>query len=164
MRFLADMGVSIGVVEWLRKNGHDARHLREEGLHWMPNGEIFTKAIREDRIIITFDLDFGEIVALSKGKRTSVIIFRLHNTRTPHLLHRLSAPGRHRCGVRGPEPPNSGDAHQCGPAVESVASGAAAWPDQAFRPGSKYGGHAQSRLSRNPGREDLSSLVAANEG
>jgi len=26
----------------------------------MPNGEIFEKAIREDRIIITFDLDFGE--------------------------------------------------------------------------------------------------------
>jgi len=90
MRFLADMGVSTRVVEWLRNNGHDAKHLREEGLHRMPNGEIFTKAIHEDRIIITFDLDFGEIVALSKGKRASVILFRLHNTRTPHLLRRLS--------------------------------------------------------------------------
>jgi len=91
MRFLADMGVSIRVVEWLRNNGHDAKHLREEGLHRMPNGEIFTKAIHENRIIITFDLDFGEIVALSKGKKASVVIFRLHNTRTSHLLCRLSA-------------------------------------------------------------------------
>jgi predicted nuclease of predicted toxin-antitoxin system len=91
MRFLADMGVSIRVVEWLRNNGHDAKHLREEGLHRMPNGEIFTKAIHENRIIITFDLDFGEIVALSKGKKASVVIFRLHNTRTSHLLRRLSA-------------------------------------------------------------------------
>ena len=91
MRFLADMGVSTRVVEWLRNNGHDAKHLREEGLHRMPNGEIFTKAIHEDRIIITFDLDFGEIIALAKGKSTSVILFRLHNTRTPHLLDRLSA-------------------------------------------------------------------------
>ena len=90
MRFLADMGVSIRVVEWLRNNGHDAKHLREEGLHRMPNGEIFKKAIHENRIIITFDLDFGEIVALSKGKKTSVILFRLHNTRTSHLLNRLS--------------------------------------------------------------------------
>ena len=90
MRFLADMGVSIRVVEWLRNNGHDANHLREEGLHRMPNGEIFTKAIHENRIIITFDLDFGEIVALSKGKKTSVILFRLHNTRTSHLILRLS--------------------------------------------------------------------------
>src|SRR4030067_1520296 len=90
MRFLADMGVSIRVVEWRRNNGHDAKHLREEGLHRMPNGEIFTKAIHENRIIITFDLDFGEIVALSKGEKTSVILFRLHNTRTSHLLDRLS--------------------------------------------------------------------------
>ena len=91
MRFLADMGVSSGVVEWLRNHGHDAKHLREEGLHRMPNGEIFAKAIHEDRIIITFDLDFGEIVALAKGKTASVILFRLHNTRTSHLLDRLSA-------------------------------------------------------------------------
>ncbi len=91
MRFLADMGVSTGVVEWLRKQGHDAKHLREEGLHRMPNGEIFAKAIHENRIIITFDLDFGEIVALAKGKTASVILFRLHNTRTSHLLDRLSA-------------------------------------------------------------------------
>ena len=69
MRFLADMGVSSGVVEWLRNHGHDAKHLREEGLHRMPNGEIFAKAIHENRIIITFDLDFGEIVALAKGPK-----------------------------------------------------------------------------------------------
>lgn len=91
MRFLADMGVSTGVVEWLRNQGHDAKHLRDEGLHRMPNGEILTKAIHENRIIITFDLDFGEIVALAKGKRASIILFRLHNTRTSHLLDRLSA-------------------------------------------------------------------------
>ncbi len=33
MRFLADMGVSIKVVQWLLQNGHDAKHLRDEGLH-----------------------------------------------------------------------------------------------------------------------------------
>jgi len=41
-------------------------------------------------IIITFDLDFGEIIVLSKGKKTSVILFRLHNARTSHLVSRLS--------------------------------------------------------------------------
>ena len=91
MRFLADIGVSSGVVEWLRNHDHDAKHLREEGLHRMPYGEIFAKAIQKSRIIITFDLDFGEIVALAKGKTASVILFRLHNTRTSHLLRRLSA-------------------------------------------------------------------------
>ena len=41
MRFLADMGVSQRVVEWLRVGGHDVIHLRDEGLQTLPNGEIF---------------------------------------------------------------------------------------------------------------------------
>jgi Domain of unknown function (DUF5615) len=37
MRFPADMGVPIRVVEWLRDQGHDARHLREEELLALQN-------------------------------------------------------------------------------------------------------------------------------
>lgn len=91
MRFLADMGVAMRIVEWLRLHGHDANHLRAEGLHRMPDGEIFAKALSEDRVILTFDLDFGEIAALSKGRKTSVVLFRLHNTRTSHVINRLAA-------------------------------------------------------------------------
>jgi len=68
MRFLADMGVDARVVQWLKERGHDALHLRDEGLHRLPNGEIFNKAAREHRVLLTFDLDFGEIVALTKGR------------------------------------------------------------------------------------------------
>ncbi len=56
----------------------------------MPNGEIFAKAIHENRIIKTFDHDFGEVVALSKGKKASVVLFRLPNTRISHVIRRLS--------------------------------------------------------------------------
>jgi predicted nuclease of predicted toxin-antitoxin system len=89
MRFLADMGVSMRVVEWLRSSGHDAIHLHDEGLQKLPNGEIFQKAIREKRIVLTFDLDFGEIVAGSGGGSVSVILFRLRNTRADFLVQRL---------------------------------------------------------------------------
>lgn len=89
MQFLADMGVALRIVEWLRSEGHDASHLREEGLHRLPNGAIFEKAAAERRILLTFDLDFGEIIALSGGRSVSVILFRLHNTRTPHVIDRL---------------------------------------------------------------------------
>lgn len=91
MRFLADMGVALRIVEWLRSQGHDVTHLREEGLHRLPNGQIFAKAIAEGRALLTFDLDFGEIAALARGRRASVILFRLHNTRTPHVIDRLAA-------------------------------------------------------------------------
>jgi predicted nuclease of predicted toxin-antitoxin system len=89
MRFLADMGVSQQVVEWLRTKGHDAVHLRNEGLQRLPNGEIFQKASREQRIVLTFDLDFGEILAASGGQIVSVILFRLRNTRTDFVIQRL---------------------------------------------------------------------------
>ena len=89
MRFLADMGVGQRVVEWLRTEGHAVVHLREEGLQRLPNGEIFKKAIAEGRIVLTFDLDFGEIVAFAGGRRASVILFRLHNTCTPYVIDRL---------------------------------------------------------------------------
>ena len=90
MKFLADMGISMRVVEWLRSNQHDVIHLREENLHTLPDQEIFEKAIIENRIILTFDLDFGEIVALSKKRPVSVILFRLRNTTTPFVLKRLA--------------------------------------------------------------------------
>ena len=91
MRFLADMGVDVRIVQWLRQHAHDAKHLRDEGLQRLPNGEIFAKAVAEDRVILTFDLDFGEISALAGGRKTSVVLFRLHNTRTPHVISRLAA-------------------------------------------------------------------------
>lgn len=89
MRFLADMGVSIRVVEWLRAEGHDAAHLREEGLQRLPNGDIFVKADAEGRILLTFDLDFGEILALSGDHRVSVVLFRLRDARGIRQVERL---------------------------------------------------------------------------
>lgn len=89
MRFLADMGVAMRIVEWLRTQGHDVRHLREEGLQRMPDTDIFFKAATESRILLTFDLDFGEILALSGERKVSVVLFRLHNSRTSHVIERL---------------------------------------------------------------------------
>jgi len=89
MRFLADMGVSMRVVDWLRSKGHDVLHLRDEGLQRLPNGKILRKAKREDRVVVTFDLDFGEIVAASEGQIVSVVLFRLRNARSTHVISRL---------------------------------------------------------------------------
>lgn len=90
MRFLADMGISLRVVDWLRSAGHDVTHLRDEGLQKLPNGDIFQKAVQEQRIFLTFDLDFGEIVASCRGQIVSVILFRLRNTTSDFVVRRLA--------------------------------------------------------------------------
>jgi len=51
MKFLADMGVSQRVAEFLRADGHDIIHLRELGMQKLPNGDIFLKAFVEGRIV-----------------------------------------------------------------------------------------------------------------
>ena len=91
MRFLADMGIAPQIVEFLKSLGHDATHLREQSLHRLPDHEIFQKAQDERRVLLTFDLDFGEIAALAGTRTVSVIVFRLANTRTENVLKRLEA-------------------------------------------------------------------------
>jgi predicted nuclease of predicted toxin-antitoxin system len=77
------------VVASLRESGHDVVHLRDRGLQRLPNGEIFRLAAAERRIVLTFDLDFGEIAAQSGGAWASVVLFRLSDARSLHVIARL---------------------------------------------------------------------------
>jgi predicted nuclease of predicted toxin-antitoxin system len=85
MRFLCDMGVSRKVSDWRRSQGHESCHLGDERLARLPNGGIFSKAIAENRVVLTFDLDFGEIAARADDRVASVVVFRLQNTRADQV-------------------------------------------------------------------------------
>ena len=45
MRFLADMGLARSTVTFLRARGHDAAHLRDEGLQRLTDDKIVEKAL-----------------------------------------------------------------------------------------------------------------------
>jgi predicted nuclease of predicted toxin-antitoxin system len=81
MKFLADMGLARSTVVFLRAQGHDAVHLRDEGLQRLDDEEIVRKGLAEGRVILTHDLDFGRIVALSQASVPTVITFRLEDMR-----------------------------------------------------------------------------------
>lgn len=89
MKFLADMGISPRVVEELRQQGYDAVHLLDENLHRMTDGDILEKSRRENRVLLTHDLDFGELLAASGGNLPSVIIFRLKDMRAININRHL---------------------------------------------------------------------------
>ena len=66
-----------------------ARHLRrddERDLQRLTDDEVVEIAIGEERIILTHDLDFSRIVALSAAERPSVISFRLNNMRGQNVI------------------------------------------------------------------------------
>ena len=75
MRFLVDNPVSPLVAEMLRKAGHDAVHVRDYALQSAADIIIFERASKENRIIISADTDFGFLVARSKKRKPSVVIF-----------------------------------------------------------------------------------------
>ena len=79
MKFLADMGISPRTVARLREKGHDAVHLVELSLEKLEDQDILIKAEAEKRIVLTVDLDFGYLLAISRAKLPSVILFRLGN-------------------------------------------------------------------------------------
>lgn len=87
MKFLADMGISPVTIDFLHDLGYDAVHLHALDLDRLPDPAILEKARREDCIVLTHDLDFGELAAASGTRFPSVIVFRLRNMR-PERVNR----------------------------------------------------------------------------
>jgi predicted nuclease of predicted toxin-antitoxin system len=73
------MGVSQSTTAALRRRGHDVVHLSEAGLHRLPDPDILEMARLESRVILTFDLDFSDLLATGFHELPSVIVFRLHD-------------------------------------------------------------------------------------
>jgi predicted nuclease of predicted toxin-antitoxin system len=89
LNFLIDMPLATRVAVELRADGHDAVHLSEQGLSRLADEEIFAKAMSEGRIIVTADLDFGEILARTGSTSVSVIVLRLVNLEADRVVNLL---------------------------------------------------------------------------
>ena len=90
MRFLADAGISPKTVEFLTQLGHEAIHVRTLGLQRAADVVLVERARADGSVLITFDLDFGDILALGVLDKPSVIIFRLTDERADAVNQRLT--------------------------------------------------------------------------
>jgi predicted nuclease of predicted toxin-antitoxin system len=85
MRFLVDNAISPIVAKGLQNVGHDAIHVRENGLQAAEDWVLFERAEKEKRIIISADTDFAFLLASRKTNSPSVILFRKRAERNPLL-------------------------------------------------------------------------------
>jgi predicted nuclease of predicted toxin-antitoxin system len=76
MRFLLDENVSYRVCAHLKEAGHDAVHVSEIGLTSTSDHLILERARDEDRVLISGDHDFVQLLFASGDTRPSVILIR----------------------------------------------------------------------------------------
>jgi|SRR5579864_1055185 len=76
MRFLADENVSRLVIERLRSAGFDVRSVAETK-PGMPDHDVLAVADSDDRVLITEDRDFGELVVRQRFGIRGMILLQL---------------------------------------------------------------------------------------
>jgi predicted nuclease of predicted toxin-antitoxin system len=89
LRLLVDNALSPAVARKLAGVGHDVLHVRDLGMQAATDEEIFDLAVREGRVIVSADTDFGTILALRRTAESSVVLFRRSSGRRPDAQAKL---------------------------------------------------------------------------
>lgn len=90
MKILADENIAKDIVAWLRTSGHDVMFAAETqpgalDLDWAK------RAAQEQRLVITSDKDFGELVYRDAVASHGVVLLRLDDLTVPQILSRLQS-------------------------------------------------------------------------
>lgn len=90
MRFLVDENFPAAAVEILQLDGHDVCWIRTVS-PGISDREVLGRAVREQRILLTFDKDFGELVfRLGQPNLSGIILFRVLKPSPEELAQMIS--------------------------------------------------------------------------
>ncbi len=90
MNILADENVDASIVLFLRQQSHDVLWMAQEA-PGTPDAEILLCASRENRIILTFDRDFGELVFHYGRPAKGIILLRLQSDAPSTILSQFQS-------------------------------------------------------------------------
>jgi predicted nuclease of predicted toxin-antitoxin system len=76
MRVLLDMPVSLSLLSVLQAHGHEGIHANQIGLDRAADHKVLAVARHENRVVITADLDFPRLLALSSAEGPGLSLFR----------------------------------------------------------------------------------------
>lgn len=78
MRFLADVNIEKRVVLFLRSAGYDVLWIPEYDCR-MADDALLLLAVQEQRILITNDKDFGNLIYFQKKTAVGIVLFRIED-------------------------------------------------------------------------------------
>ncbi|MGB3798591.1 MAG: DUF5615 family PIN-like protein [Lewinella sp.] len=76
MLFLADGNIPVPSHRYLQERGVDITHITDSGYASIKDEDVIRVSVKERRIIVTFDSDFGELIFKSGYKPIGVVFFR----------------------------------------------------------------------------------------
>ena len=88
MKFFADENVARLIVEWLRQRGHDVLYAADadpgqDDAFWLHQAE------QSERLIMTADKDFGDLIFRARLNSHGVVLIRMHRLSLRERLARL---------------------------------------------------------------------------
>ncbi len=85
MRFLANENVPLDAVSALRETGHDIVWVRTDA-PGSSDEDILARAVSEERVLVTFDKDFGELAFHSHlPSKCGIILFRVPESSSAYI-------------------------------------------------------------------------------
>jgi predicted nuclease of predicted toxin-antitoxin system len=90
MRWLADECVAASLVGFLRADGHDVLYVAE-AISGLSDAEVIALALREQRLLLTEDKDFGDLVFRREYSVPGVVLMRVGPENPSLKVIRLSA-------------------------------------------------------------------------
>ena len=89
VKLLADENTHGLIVEWLRGAGHDVAWVAES-MRGRPDEQVLQAAFDDDRLLLTSDADFGNLVFHGHAKARGVVLFRLEKMPIADRIARIA--------------------------------------------------------------------------
>ena len=90
LRVLVDESTGRSVTEWLRSAGHDVVCVTES-LPEAGDSDILNLAVRDQRLIITNDKDFGELVFRGGSAHAGILLLRLDDESSANRVRMVAS-------------------------------------------------------------------------
>lgn len=90
-RFKLDENLPRDAGVLLRKAGHDVDNVLDEQLGGKPDSRVFDASQAEDRILVSFDLDFSDIRVYPPASHKGIWVLRPHTQSIDNTLALLRA-------------------------------------------------------------------------
>lgn len=90
MKLLLDENVAFSTTTLCRDLGYNIKHVKEDALEGRDDKTLLALAVAENRVLLSFDKDFGNLLSFPLSSHFGVIVIEMRDQRPQAVNRRLS--------------------------------------------------------------------------